>query len=90
VSSNLPLPAVLRTLREKGIRSIMVEGGARIIQSFLASPSLVDALIVTMAPILIGREGVGYSEGFEQLPGLKYMSTRQVGRDTVVGFKLTS
>jgi 2,5-diamino-6-(ribosylamino)-4(3H)-pyrimidinone 5'-phosphate reductase len=72
----------------------MVEGGARIIQSFLlasaTSEPLVDALIVTTAPILIGREGVGYSEGFEQLPGLKYITTRQFGRDTVVGFKLTS
>jgi 2,5-diamino-6-(ribosylamino)-4(3H)-pyrimidinone 5'-phosphate reductase len=71
----------------------MVEGGARIIQSFLASAAskpLVDALIVTTAPMLIGREGVGYGEGFEQLPGLKYISTSPFGRDTVVGFKLTS
>jgi 2,5-diamino-6-(ribosylamino)-4(3H)-pyrimidinone 5'-phosphate reductase len=92
VTSNLPLPAVLRTLREKGIRSIMVEGGARIIQSFLSAASghLVDALIVTTAPILVGCEGVGYGERLEQVPGLSYISTGQVGRDTVVGLKLTS
>jgi hypothetical protein len=50
----------------------MVEGGARIIQSFL-SEHLVDALIVTTAPVIVGGDGVGYSEGFQQLPGLKYI-----------------
>ncbi|KAI0285494.1 dihydrofolate reductase-like domain-containing protein [Russula aff. rugulosa BPL654] len=88
-TSKLLLPAVLRTLRDKGIRSIMVEGGARVIQSFL-SERLVDALIVTTAPVLVGGDGVGYSEGFEQVPGLKYIGTEQLGRDTVIGLKLTS
>jgi riboflavin biosynthesis pyrimidine reductase len=67
----------------------MVEGGARVIQSFLAE-RLVDALIVTTAPVLVGGDSVGYSEGFEQVPGLKYMGTRLLGRDTVVGLKRTS
>jgi 2,5-diamino-6-(ribosylamino)-4(3H)-pyrimidinone 5'-phosphate reductase len=67
----------------------MVEGGARVIQSFL-SERLVDALIVTTAPVLVGGDGVGYSEGFEQVPGLKYIGTEQLGRDTVIGLKLTS
>lgn len=88
-TSNLPLPAVLRMLREKGIRSVMVEGGARVIQSFL-SGHLIDALIVTTAPVLVGRDGVGYGEGLEQVPGLKYIRTELLGRDTVVGLKLTS
>ncbi|KAH9996041.1 dihydrofolate reductase-like domain-containing protein [Russula vinacea] len=88
-TSNLPLPAVLRTLHDKGIRSVMVEGGARIIQSFLAE-RLVDALIVTTAPVLVGGDGVGYSEGFQQLPGLKYIHTELLGRDIVVGLKIMS
>lgn len=67
----------------------MVEGGARIIQSFLAE-RLVDALIVTTAPVLVGGDGVGYSEGFQQLPGLKYIQTELLGRDTVVGLKIMS
>jgi riboflavin biosynthesis pyrimidine reductase len=67
----------------------MVEGGARIIQSFLAE-RLVDALIVTTAPVLVGGDGVGYSEGFQQLPGLKYIHTELLGRDTVVGLKIMS
>jgi 2,5-diamino-6-(ribosylamino)-4(3H)-pyrimidinone 5'-phosphate reductase len=37
----------------------MVEGGQRVISSFLsASPVLVDILIITIAPILVGQAGV--------------------------------
>ncbi|KAI9508347.1 dihydrofolate reductase-like domain-containing protein [Russula earlei] len=88
-TSNLSLRAVLRSLREKGIRSVMVEGGARVIQSFL-SERLVDALIVTTAPVLVGRDGVGYGEGLEQIPSLEYIQTEFLGRDTVVALKLSS
>ena len=65
----------------------MVEGGARVIQSFL-SDRLVDALIVTTAPVLVGGDAVGYGEGLEQVPGLKYIHTELLGRDTVVGLKV--
>lgn len=81
---------MLRTLREKGIRSVMVEGGARVIQSFLASRHLVDSMIVTTAPVLVGRDGVGYGGGLEEVPGLKYVSTEVLGRDAVVGLQVTS
>jgi 2,5-diamino-6-(ribosylamino)-4(3H)-pyrimidinone 5'-phosphate reductase len=39
----------------------MVEGGARIINSFLQQNSLIDALIVTVAPTLVGADGVSYA-----------------------------
>ena len=87
------MPAVLRTLREKGVRSIMVEGGARIIRSFLssaASERLFDALIVTTAPVLVGCDGVGYGEGLEQGPSMSHVTTELLGRDTVVGLKSVS
>ena len=38
----------------------MVEGGARVIQSFLATPDSVDSVIVTVAPIFVGVEGITY------------------------------
>lgn len=54
----LDLPSVLQALRDRGIKSLMVEGGARIIQSFLTcEPNIIDSLIVTVAPITVG-EGV--------------------------------
>lgn len=41
----------------------MVEGGARVIHSFLQanlSTPLVDSLIVTVAPTLVGSSGIPY------------------------------
>ncbi|KAJ2707238.1 2,5-diamino-6-(ribosylamino)-4(3H)-pyrimidinone 5'-phosphate reductase [Coemansia sp. IMI 203386] len=49
--------AVLQALAQKGIRRLMVEGGAQIIQAFLES-QLVDSLIITIAPTLVGSRGV--------------------------------
>jgi len=57
----LSVPAILKSLGDLGIRSLMVEGGARIIASFFAAPEkIVDALIITVAPLLVGSDGVGY------------------------------
>ncbi|KAI9510825.1 dihydrofolate reductase-like domain-containing protein [Russula earlei] len=78
-TSNLPPRAVLRSLREEGIHSVMVEGGARVIQSFL-SERLADALIVTTSPVL----------GREQIPSLEYIQTELFGRDILVALKLLS
>ena len=42
----------------------MVEGGARVIQSFLAAESgrhgCIDMVIITVSPTLVGDDGVGY------------------------------
>lgn len=42
------------------IRTLMVEGGARVIASFLES-DLVDRLIITTSPQIIGASGVSYN-----------------------------
>ena len=47
------LAAALETLRELGVRSLLVEGGGRVITSFLAE-KLVDRLVVGIAPTIIG------------------------------------
>ncbi len=47
------LHALLPLLAEQGIRSLMVEGGARVITSFLTQ-RLVDQAVITLAPTLIG------------------------------------
>ena len=54
------LDATLATLRELGVRSVLVEGGARVITSFLAA-KLVDRVVVGIAPAIIGTgiEAVG-------------------------------
>ncbi|MDQ3867043.1 MAG: GTP cyclohydrolase II [Actinomycetota bacterium] len=47
------LAAALAGLRSVGVRSLLVEGGARVITSFLAE-KLVDRLVVAIAPSIIG------------------------------------
>ena len=37
----------------------MVEGGARVISSFLHS-GFVDSLVITIAPTMVGEGGIGY------------------------------
>ena len=47
------LPAALEALFDDGIRSVLVEGGARVITSFL-SRGLADRLVVAIAPRVMG------------------------------------
>jgi GTP cyclohydrolase II len=47
------LPAAILALRRAGIRSLLVEGGARVITSFL-SHGLADRMIVGIAPRVLG------------------------------------
>jgi GTP cyclohydrolase II len=49
----IDLPALLQRLRLEGITRLMVEGGGRIISSFLAG-RLTDQLILTICPVLVG------------------------------------
>jgi GTP cyclohydrolase II len=54
------LVAGMRVLRERGVRSLLVEGGARVITSLLGA-GLVDRVVVGTAPRIIGagKEAVG-------------------------------
>lgn len=47
------LPEMLAHLYRSGIRHLMVEGGARIIYSFLKE-QLADQVVITVAPVLLG------------------------------------
>jgi diaminohydroxyphosphoribosylaminopyrimidine deaminase/5-amino-6-(5-phosphoribosylamino)uracil reductase len=57
-SSGLDLSAVLHALSEKGITRLLVEGGARVASSFVAS-GLVDEAWLLRGPDPIGADGVG-------------------------------
>ena len=52
--ARLDLAEVLERAAAAGIRSVMVEGGARILGSFLQAPHLVDRVVVTIAPVYVG------------------------------------
>ncbi len=51
--NRVDLPNLLYQLGERGIRSIMVEGGSQVITSFIEA-RLVDQMIITIAPRLVG------------------------------------
>ena len=97
-NSHLSLPVILKSLNDLGIRSLMVEGGARIIGSFFASPEkIVDTLIITVAPIFVGSNGVGYQCKYpvfdlsdsEKQATFREVHTELIGRDTVVSLRCT-
>jgi len=50
------IPAVLDALAERGVRTLMIEGGGRVAAAFVAAGA-VDALWWFRAPILLGAEG---------------------------------
>ncbi|KAJ5587235.1 uncharacterized protein N7459_003000 [Penicillium hispanicum] len=51
---------LLPTLRSCGLRSVMIEGGGQVINSLLEPPSLslIDSVIITIAPTWLGQGGV--------------------------------
>ena len=82
----IDLPALLAQLSDMGITSLMVEGGAQVITSFISS-QLVDQVIVTVAPVLVGGLRVLDSPlhlPFETFPRLTQVSFYQVGEDLVL------
>ena len=86
------LGEALQHLRRRGIESLLVEGGARVITSLLASRGLADRLVVSIAPSVLGRgiEAVGDLGISDVASGLELRNptVHQVGRDVVLGADL--
>lgn len=84
--SMINLSDLLTYLADKGINTLMVEGGAQIIANFLAS-RLVDQIIVTIAPVVVGGLRVVDNVNLFQsnnFPRLGHLFYQQVGGDLVV------
>ena len=56
ISRHETLPELLADLQERGVRSLLVEGGAGVLHAFLVA-GLVDRLNVHVAPVLLGERG---------------------------------
>jgi riboflavin biosynthesis pyrimidine reductase len=50
----LPIPEVMESLAKRGYQSVLVEGGSRVITSFI-KVRMMSKIVVTIAPILIGN-----------------------------------
>lgn len=80
------LHRALHELKRRGIRSLMVEGGANVITAFLKQ-KLVDAIIVTVAPRLVG----GYkalgdlgADNQRELPRISPVFTERLDDDLIM------
>ena len=83
---HVSLQAALHALYERGIRSLMVEGGAEVISAFLRA-GLADVIVLTVAPILVG----GYNaidrpcaENQSIFPRISPLQSEQVGDEMIV------
>jgi GTP cyclohydrolase II len=80
------LTSLLDHLGQQGVNLLMVEGGAQIISSFLAS-RLVDQVVLTIAPLLVGGLRVVDHQGpfpLQRFPRLRHLSYQQLGDDLVL------
>jgi GTP cyclohydrolase II len=85
------LPSILDCLGDLGLSSLMVEGGAQVITSFLAQ-GLADQVVLTIAPRFIGglpaveaQLGLSYGPDGEQVfPRLENAGWARAGEDLIV------
>lgn len=81
----IDLPVLMQWLAGHSINSVMVEGGARVITSFIRQ-QLADVIIVTISPQLLGGLPVIDAEASTEAIGLQLgeASYQTLGRDLVL------
>ena len=87
-NGRVDLAALLTCLGAEGIRSLMVEGGARVLTSFLEE-GLADYAVITIAPVFLGGYQViqsarGQDEFGAVMPRLQNVQQVQLTTDTVL------
>lgn len=85
-SGNIDLRKIIGILYKKGIKKILVEGGSRIITSFLKA-GLADRVVAILSPKILGKgiEAVG-NLGISNIKGaikLRLEDIKQAGKDIV-------
>ncbi|KAK9369176.1 dihydrofolate reductase-like domain-containing protein [Lipomyces kononenkoae] len=89
---NASWAAILESLKRLGLRSLMVEGGAQVINDLLLTTandvnrtkiSPVDVVIVTIAPVYLGKNGVEVSPT-TAIDSLYDITWERFGRDIVM------
>ena len=79
----LSLEALLSSLAENGINSLMVEGGAEVIASFLRQ-QLVNQVVLTIAPCFVGGLTALDAPLADDFPRLADMQVELLGEDLIV------
>ncbi|KAM0706659.1 hypothetical protein Q7P35_005987 [Cladosporium inversicolor] len=82
---------ILEALKAEGIKSVMIEGGATVINTLLARSDLVNSVIVTIAPTWLGQGGLAAcpsttTENGQRVNAARLRETtwRQFGADAVL------
>jgi len=79
---DVDLRAALGLLAQHGLRSVLVEGGARVMRSFLAE-RLVDWIVITLAPVFVaGKPALATGEGL--LPEVRLLGWEPSGPDLIL------
>lgn len=85
-AGHVNLELALEALYDRGIRNLMVEGGAAVITAFLQA-GLADAIVLTVAPVLIG----GYNafdrldhSGHTPFPRIAPLHSQQLDNEMIV------
>jgi diaminohydroxyphosphoribosylaminopyrimidine deaminase / 5-amino-6-(5-phosphoribosylamino)uracil reductase len=85
--AGLDLPAVLHALAERGITRLLVEGGSRVANSFVAA-GLVDEIWLLRGPDAIGADGVPALDAMPlaaitQSPAFRLRASETLGKDSL-------
>lgn len=77
------LEALMAHLSERGLRHLLVEGGSRILTSFLQA-RLADYVVITMSPRFVGGIPVLCENELSPFPRLRSWETERVGDDLIL------
>ena len=77
---------ILSTLSSKGVNSVMIEGGAIVINDIL-SRRMADVIIIAVSPVIIGRDGVGILPALQN-EWLQDVQSIALGKDVVVAGRI--
>ena len=81
------LPALMRSLHGLGVLHVLCEGGSELAGALLKA-NLVDEMVMFVAPLVIGGDGIGAVGGkgwsLAGVPKLKIVETRIVGQDIMI------
>ena len=86
------LEDALRHLKNRGVLSLMVEGGAGLAASFLAG-NHVDRLVIFRAPVILGAQALGAFSGIasqeiEHAPRFTLLETRSLADDVMSVYRV--
>lgn len=78
IDGTLPWEDIFKSLHDEDLQSIMVEGGAKIINTLLLRPDLINSVIITIGPIFLGSKGVEVSPSAQlQLKNIKWWHDKE-------------